>query len=80
MSILIADSDSLRKIESNKYNIMDMRGLSIFSSRHMMVVSQVIPSIYGDFGLVSTSFKFLGPDSYFWKFLFLAVIVISSSD
>jgi hypothetical protein len=31
MSIMIANSDSLRKIESNEYNIMDMRGLSIFS-------------------------------------------------
>jgi hypothetical protein len=39
MSILIMDLDSLWKIESNEYNIMDMRGLSIFSSRHMMVVS-----------------------------------------
>jgi hypothetical protein len=38
MSILIADSDSLWKIESNEYNIIDTRGLSIFSS-HMVVVS-----------------------------------------
>jgi hypothetical protein len=40
MSIMITDSDSLRKIEFNEYNIMDMRGLSIFSSRHMMVLAQ----------------------------------------
>jgi hypothetical protein len=26
------------------------------------------------------SFKFLGPDDYFWKLLFLAVVVISNSD
>jgi hypothetical protein len=40
MLILIVDLDSLWKIESNEYNIMDMRRLSIFSSRHMMVVSE----------------------------------------
>jgi hypothetical protein len=39
MSILIVDLDSLRKIESNEYNIMDMRGISIFSSGHVVVVS-----------------------------------------
>jgi hypothetical protein len=32
MFILIADSDSLRKIESNEYNIMDMLGLSVFNN------------------------------------------------
>jgi hypothetical protein len=40
MSILIADSYSLWKIEFNEYNITDMRGISIFSSRHMMVLAQ----------------------------------------
>jgi hypothetical protein len=32
MSILIADSESLRKIESDEYDIIDIRGDSIFSS------------------------------------------------
>jgi len=39
MSILIEDSNSLRKIESNEYNIMDMQRISIFSSGHVVVVS-----------------------------------------
>jgi hypothetical protein len=44
MSILIAYYDSLQKIESNEYNIIDMQELSIFSSLfldigHMAMVS-----------------------------------------
>jgi hypothetical protein len=58
MSILIVDSDSLRKIESNEYSIIDMRGLSIF--RHWTHGGSllVIPSIFGEFGSVLASFKF----------------------
>jgi hypothetical protein len=40
MLILISDSNSLWKIEFNEYNIMDMRGIYIFSSGHMMVLAQ----------------------------------------
>jgi hypothetical protein len=34
MSILIANSDSLRKTEFNGYDIIDMQGDSIFSSAY----------------------------------------------
>jgi hypothetical protein len=40
----------------------------------------VIPSIFGESGSVSTSFKISKLDGYFWKFLFLTAIVISSND
>jgi hypothetical protein len=35
MSILVADSRSLQKIESNEYNILDMRRLSISRSVYL---------------------------------------------
>jgi hypothetical protein len=70
MPILIVDSNSLRKIKSNEYNSMGIQGLSIFSNVYFSQWTHdggllVILSICGEFGLVSTSFNFWGPDGYF---------------
>jgi hypothetical protein len=80
MSILIVNYESLREIESNEYKFMDMQTNFYFWQWTHGGGLLVISSIFGEFGSVSTSFKFSGLDDFFWKFMFLAVIVISSSD
>jgi hypothetical protein len=50
MSILIMHSDSLRKIESDEYDIIDMRGDSIFRQLICSGVLLVILSDCGEFG------------------------------